>query len=190
MEGKLALTPLKLLRLADEESQILKHSNQWVETIDPSISTLQAFVTEKATTSNDLLCTLTANLGFHVHSRSPRTTPPSMFYDGLEWRSFKGGSFYDAPSDLTTPRYYDGRFWYFCTKCGRNGRWVCTHRDDTHKDNYTMASPYPSSMEANTMRQHERDNRGRPRDYDMYHTRDRSRSPCYRPHTPDHYRHT
>jgi len=47
------------------------------------------------------------------------------------------------------------------------------------KDNYTMASPYPSSMEANTMRQRERDSRGRPQDYDMYHTCDCSRSPCY-----------
>jgi hypothetical protein len=105
MEGNLALTPLKLLCLADEERQILKHSNQWVESIDPSISALQAFITKKATTSNDLLRTLTANLGFHEHSQSPRTTPPSMFYDSLERRSFKGGSFYNAPSDLTTPRY-------------------------------------------------------------------------------------
>jgi hypothetical protein len=101
MEGKLALTPLKLLCLADEESQILKHSNQWVETIDPSISTLQAFVTKKATTSNDLLCTLTANLGFHTHSRPTRTTPPSMLMTALS-----GGALRVAASmmlHLTSP---------------------------------------------------------------------------------------
>jgi hypothetical protein len=35
MESSLALTPSSLLTLADEETQILKHSGQWVETIDP-----------------------------------------------------------------------------------------------------------------------------------------------------------
>jgi len=35
MEGKLSLTPMQLVQMADEESQILWHSNQWVETIDP-----------------------------------------------------------------------------------------------------------------------------------------------------------
>jgi hypothetical protein len=35
MENSLQLTPLALVRKADNESQILQNSNQWVETIDP-----------------------------------------------------------------------------------------------------------------------------------------------------------
>lgn len=27
----------------------------------------------------------------------------------------------------------------FCTKCGNQGRWVCTHTDDTHEDSSTSA---------------------------------------------------
>ncbi len=27
---------------------------------------------------------------------------------------------------------HNGRQWYFCTKCGRNRWWVCTHKDSTH----------------------------------------------------------
>jgi hypothetical protein len=42
MEGTLALTPMQLVQMANEESQILWHSNQWGETIDPTISAFQA----------------------------------------------------------------------------------------------------------------------------------------------------
>jgi hypothetical protein len=41
MEGKLEHPTKKLIWLADEESQILKHTSQWVETIDLSITALQ-----------------------------------------------------------------------------------------------------------------------------------------------------
>ncbi len=34
---------------------------------------------------------------------------------------------------MSMSRYFHGRFWYFCTKCGHNGRWVCTHHDGTHR---------------------------------------------------------
>jgi hypothetical protein len=40
---------------------------------------------------------------------------------------------YSAPSDLSQPWLFNGRQWYFCTKCGHSGRWVCTHMDATHR---------------------------------------------------------
>ena len=40
MENKLALMPSNLVTLADEECQVLKHSSQWVETIDPSVAAM------------------------------------------------------------------------------------------------------------------------------------------------------
>jgi hypothetical protein len=42
MERKLKLTPLTLVTMADEEFQVLKHSHQWVENIDPSIVAMKA----------------------------------------------------------------------------------------------------------------------------------------------------
>jgi hypothetical protein len=35
MENFLKPTPITLVTLVDEECQVLKHSSQWVETIDP-----------------------------------------------------------------------------------------------------------------------------------------------------------
>jgi hypothetical protein len=135
MEGKLQLTPLRLIQMADEESQILKHSQQWVEKIGPSTTALQAQLEEKSQTSLDVIKHITAHLGFTPSSRAP---PGNHYYsphyskENKEKQMLDGRSFYDVPIDLFTPRYYEGRYWYFCSKCGKNGQWVCTHCDDTH----------------------------------------------------------
>jgi len=78
------------------------------------------------------LKSLLATYGASTHSSSP-TLPdfsnkekPQRYHDH-DW------SFYDAPTDLLRLRYHNGRYWYFCTKCGRNGRWICTHKDATYK---------------------------------------------------------
>ncbi len=60
MENKLKLTSNKLVTMADEECQILKHSHQWVETIDPSIVAMQALVQTTSGQSNDILKSLAA----------------------------------------------------------------------------------------------------------------------------------
>lgn len=77
MEGKLQLTLLKLIQMADEESQILKHSQQWVEKIGPSITALQAQLEEKSQTSLDVIKHITAHLGFTPSSRAP---PGNHYY--------------------------------------------------------------------------------------------------------------
>jgi hypothetical protein len=40
----LQLTQLSLVSLTDEECQVLKHSSQWVETIDPTVAAMQAMI--------------------------------------------------------------------------------------------------------------------------------------------------
>lgn len=81
LEGKLALTPLKLLWMADKESQILKYSNQWVDTINPSITALQVFISKQTTNSQQFLKTLTANLGFHNTTKASSGTQQPPFSD-------------------------------------------------------------------------------------------------------------
>ncbi len=44
MESTLTLTPSTLVSMADEECQVLKHSSQWVETIDPSVAAMQVML--------------------------------------------------------------------------------------------------------------------------------------------------
>ena len=51
------------------------------------------------------------------------------------------------PSNLHEVKQFNGRSWHFCTKCGRNGRWVCTHKDSMHGDSRSSSSvpPHPTS---------------------------------------------
>ncbi len=62
MENKLRLTPSLLVTMADEECQVLKHANQWVETIDPSIVAMQALLHTNKEGSANIFKTLAANL--------------------------------------------------------------------------------------------------------------------------------
>jgi hypothetical protein len=62
MENVLSLTPLVLVHKADEDSQILQHSNQWVETTDPVVSTLQAALSTNIDKYTHLFKTIAANL--------------------------------------------------------------------------------------------------------------------------------
>jgi hypothetical protein len=115
MEGKMKTIPLKLVQMADEECQILRHSHQWVETIDPSVTALQASLEDRSKHSQNILWKLTAHLGYH----QPRQGHPNIHFsarDSTNCRTLDGGSFYDAPANLHTPKYFEGRYWYFCTK--------------------------------------------------------------------------
>ena len=49
-----------------------------------------------------------------------------------------------CPSNLHEVKQFNGMSWYFCTKCGRNGRWVCTYRDSTHGDSRSSSPSSPS----------------------------------------------
>jgi hypothetical protein len=135
MENKLKLTSNKLVTMADEECQILKHFHQWVETIDPSIVAMQALIQSTSGQSNDILKSLAANLStFTQKGRDHYQQQHQNRYGDSRRNSTNTPDWvYTPPQDLTQPRTFNGRHWYFCTKCGRNGRWVCTHRDDTHQ---------------------------------------------------------
>lgn len=153
-EGKLSLTPSKLVLQADNECQILKHTGQWVETIDPSVIAMQAIVATDKTRSGEIFTSLAAN--FSAISQRQKEIHRSM-----KPSSAKGAYNVDTPDWLLQPpnhpgqiKHFNGRDWYFCTKCGCQGRWVCTHMDETHDNNrhYTTSddfrrshSPSPSS---------------------------------------------
>jgi hypothetical protein len=141
MEGKLSLMPLQLVQMADEESQILRHSNQWVETIDPTLTALQAITQQADSTVSSQLHIFLANLSrltqlLAVPAKLKTSSGKPFCTDSLSW------SYYDAPPDLTQPRFHNGWQWYFCTKCGRNSRWVCTHKDVTHRTSGNYSDYY------------------------------------------------
>jgi len=117
------------VQMADEVSQILRHSNQWVETIDPMLT---AIIQQGDTTITSHLQSFLANLPrLSQLAAHPAKLESSL---GRSSRSnLSSWSYYGAPPNLSQPRYYNGRQWHFCTKCGGNGWWVCTHTNSTHR---------------------------------------------------------
>jgi hypothetical protein len=133
MENKMQLTPTSLVTMADEESQVLKHSNQWVEMIDPSVLAMQAMVQMHHSGSADVFWTLAAHFSGMSAKQSKLTKDMTRNVNkDRTGTHIKPDWMYDKPQDLSQSRYFNGRHWYFCTKCGRNGRWVCTQSNDTH----------------------------------------------------------
>jgi len=59
------------------------------------------------------------------HNHNSQTPHP---HKSLDW------SFHEPPNSLSPYRYHNGKYWYFCTKCGRSGCWVCMHSDEIHQD--------------------------------------------------------
>jgi hypothetical protein len=121
MESTLTLTPSTLVSMADEECQVLKHSSQWVETINPSVAAMQAMIQANKEGSAKFFQTLATN--FMEISNKQRDInrdikmPPHDQYgmnNNPDW-------IFTPPSDLSEARTFQGRQWYFCTKCGRSG---------------------------------------------------------------------
>ena len=141
MENTLPLSPMTLITMADEECQILRHSNQWVETIDPFIVAMKAALQGTAADTKALYEHLTAHLTKLVHN-AQELKQTYVSYDNKDgpFRHYSNDNppwVYDAPEDMQHARTFRGKTWSFCTKCGRHGKWVCTHTNATHRP-----SPY------------------------------------------------
>jgi len=142
-ENTFPLTPSLLVQKADQEVQILKHAGQWVETIDPSVTAMQATLKATKDRSGELLKSLVANFSQHSQrqrdgSRSYRSSSQLKYQNG---RHQTPDWLLDRPSDPREVKYFNGRQWHFCDKCGRSGRWVCTHSTETHGDRSRSSSP-------------------------------------------------
>jgi hypothetical protein len=142
-EQNLTLTSISLVQKADQEVCILQHAGQWVETIDPSVTAMQALLSDTKAKSSDLIQSLVAN--FSQHSQRGRE-----YYHPSRQSAKSHASFgrqqtpdwlLDRPDNLNQTKSFNGRQWYFCTKCGRSGRWVCTHTTETHGDRSRSSSP-------------------------------------------------
>jgi hypothetical protein len=63
MENKLKVTPSELVQMAGDECQVLKHSNQWVDTTDLSVLAMQAVLQATQKGSTDVFQQLAAHFG-------------------------------------------------------------------------------------------------------------------------------
>ncbi len=138
MESTSKLAPTELVTMADEESQVLKHSNQWVETINPSWLKC-----------NRLSGTMIHHLETHRHHH---TFPPNSARTVLN-------GYMSHQKNLQETQTYRGCIWSFCGKCGRNGKWVCTHTKATHRSSKCLqwkVTPTPESSYYNWGRSNNR----------------------------------
>ena len=146
MESSLKLTPIKLVSLANQECQVLKHSGQWVETINPSIVAMQAMLHSTTQGTAKVFKQLTVNLsklsgnhnlnpngqGWHREAssgngqRHQEDQHRHYMSDSPDW-------VYEKPNEAHETGTYRGRIWSFCPECGHNGKWVCTHTATTHR---------------------------------------------------------
>jgi hypothetical protein len=127
--------------MLDEECQILRHSNQWVETIDPSIVAMKALVQGNIHGAHALLEQLSAHLSSIAQSSSSEKYAGRQM-DGTDDNCLNGKGndnppwVYEIPHDKSQTCTFCGRTWHYCTKCGRDGKWVCSHTDATHRVSY------------------------------------------------------
>jgi hypothetical protein len=113
MENKLSLTSLQLVIMTDKESQILRHSNQWVETVDPSIVAMQALFQGTNTAHTNLLKTLTAHLSSLGKSKHREVSQEMQFNSaGGCLRQYGNDNppwVYDSPQDISQTRTFRNR---------------------------------------------------------------------------------
>jgi hypothetical protein len=126
MENSLNVSPMKLVSMADEECQILKHFNQWVETIDLSIVAMKALVQGNMNGAHSLLEQLSAHLSSLTKDDKPTGYHGKQDADNTD-NHFQGRGndnppwVYGTPTDKAQMCMFRGRTWYYCTKCGRDG---------------------------------------------------------------------
>jgi hypothetical protein len=204
MESTIPITPSTLVSMADEECQVLKHSSQWVETIDPSVAAMQAMIQADKEGSAKFFQTLATNFTELSNKQRDNRDIRMQHYDRNRMNNNPDWIF-TPPTDLSEARTFRGRQWHFCTKCGHNGRWVYTHTDATHctpncqdlvdggfchhRQNSRDAYPYDQSSSYYNREYWDRS----PRSRSPYRSASRSRSPqakqehsvSFRPPTPN-----
>jgi hypothetical protein len=142
LEAKLPqLHPEKLLKMADDKIQILKHAGQWKELDTPDIMALQLELQQQKRDSDRLVRTLVAHVsrlaGTHRDNNQLRNKHP---HEGHHQ-----GNHHKYPPWMIIPPQYptetklvDHRLYTWCTKCRQGqGLWVCRHNTETHVDGYS-----------------------------------------------------
>jgi hypothetical protein len=130
------LTPMKLLQLAEDKIQILRHAQQWTQTDEPSIMALQAQLQRQKEDSDRTLQRLIAHVGRlaqqHIKRGPPDPYPPSTTPSPYPaWMI-------QPPNPGQHNQLVNNKLYTWCTKC-RQGQdlWVCRHTTETHINGYT-----------------------------------------------------
>jgi hypothetical protein len=104
----------------DQECQVLKHANQWVEMIDPSVAVMQALCQTNKEGSAHLFKALAAN--FSEIAKKQQVINRKHCNESIHQNKYNSNNnhewIFTPPQDISQTRYFNERTWYFCTKCG------------------------------------------------------------------------
>lgn len=99
--------------------------------------------------NREIFHTLAANLSQITHRQKELTR--SLHQPNLSGASSQTPEWLmEAPSDMEQKKLFNGRYCHYCSKCGKNGRWVCTDTDATHEDRLHSTNPSPFAQHTST----------------------------------------
>jgi hypothetical protein len=148
LEAKLPdLTPTKLLKLADDKTQILKHAGQWKDTETPAVMALKLALEQQKSESDKMVKQLVAHIGKMTNQRSyQRSSHDSNLnqqdtnkrtFDRFDNNNRYPSWMVTAPADITETKVVDRRLYSWCSKCRQGqGLWVNHHNTATHVNGY------------------------------------------------------
>ncbi len=148
LEAKLPdLTPTKLLKLADDKSQILKHAGQWKDTDTPAVMALKLALEKQKSASDNMVKQLVAHISKINNQRPyPRSyqdyNPTQQDTNKRSFDKFDNSNRYPswmitAPTDMNETKVVERRLYTWCSKCRQGqGLWVNHHNTSTHVDGY------------------------------------------------------
>jgi hypothetical protein len=152
LEAKLPnITPLTLLKQADNKAQILKHAGQWKDTETSAVMALQSALDQQKAESTKLMQHIVAHLRKFANNRPyrpqqhnvndpnfiPNQSNKRPYHNDYENNSQRPAWMTIAPMNPNDTKVVDRRVYSWCTKCHQGiGLWVSHHNTITHVNGY------------------------------------------------------
>jgi hypothetical protein len=162
LEAKLpGLNPEKLLKMADDKIQVLKHVDQWKESDNVEIMALKLELQKQKQDSDIIIWNLVAHVSRISHAHHfphnnmnqkhplPNSTPsiPTHMPKYPPWMII-------PPQHPMETKLVDRHLYTWCTKCRQGqGLWVCRHNTETHIDGFTNQHNQKRRLDRNGMGQ-------------------------------------
>jgi hypothetical protein len=131
LEAKLPdLMPTKLLKLADDKVQVLKHAGHWRTIESPDVMALKLELEQQRSNSQALVKNTVAHVGQLIQKQRHKIGNGGSPYQHPTWMT-------EPPSDGILAKMHDNKQYNWCSKCRQGkGLWVLRHTTNTHIDGF------------------------------------------------------
>jgi hypothetical protein len=145
------LMPTKLLKLADDKAQVLKHAGQWKTIESPAVMALKLELEQQRTNSQTLVKNIVAHVGQLLQKQRNKSGNGGNAYQYPEWMT-------EPPPAGILAKMHDNKQYNWCHKCRQGkGLWVLRHTSTTHVEGFRRQPkrfmPQDQNRDANRTRQ-------------------------------------